>query len=186
MSGASNQTPTAKVVAFKPRDGRRQLLDFLGPGVQLQPEALRSPVVLKGFAYWRRIAAGRQMPARKDFDPLDIPALLPHVMLKDVQREPLDFRYRVVGSTVRLHSSADYTGQCMSQIEHQGPHSIVWRSCSWVAENAAPLLLRPPYAGPQKDFLAVEAAILPLGESAGRTVNKLLVFLDFIRKSGAG
>ncbi|MCC7046755.1 MAG: PAS domain-containing protein [Alphaproteobacteria bacterium] len=182
MSRASDHDPTSNVFAFRPRQDGRRSVDFLPPGIELLPEALRSPILRKGLAYWQRIAGGRRMPARKDLDPLDIPELLPHIMLKDVQREPLDFRYRLVGSMVRLHSSADYTGECMSRIPHQGPDSVVWKSCAWVAGHAAPLLLRPPYAGPQQDFLAVEAAILPLGETAN-SVDKLLVFLDFIKKS---
>jgi hypothetical protein len=39
--------------------------------------------------------------------------------------------------------------------------------------------VRPPYVGPHKDFLFIEAVILPCG--TGNRVDKLLVFVDFIR-----
>lgn len=154
--------------------------DELPPKLLLTPDVLRSPRVREGLAHWRRLAGDRTMPCRKDLDPLDIPALLPHIMLKDVQHAPLDFRYRLVGTTVRYHSTADYTGLWMSQIPHQGPDSVVWRVCASVATKAVPILLRPPYAGPQRDFLWLEAAVLPLASGDGEPPGTLLLFIDFL------
>ncbi len=36
----------------------------------------------------------RLMPTRNDIDPLDIPHLLPNIVLTDVHYEPLRFQYR--------------------------------------------------------------------------------------------
>jgi hypothetical protein len=157
--------------------------DFLPAGLAVKPEDLVSPVLRSGLAHWRKLAAGRTMPARRDLDPLDIPHLLPHVMLKDVRRSPMDFRYRLVGSTVRQHSTADYTGRWMSGIPHQGRTSVVWRVCAWVADHGRPSLLRPPYAGPQSEFLWAEAAVLPLAGDDPKIAEKLLIFVDFLRRN---
>lgn len=185
MRGQNSGSTSAVVIPFRRRGeaAPEDRPDFLPPGLELKPEDLVSPVLRKGLAHWRKLAGGRPMPARRDLDPLDIPQLLPHIMLKDIRRRPLDFRYRLVGSTVRQHSTADYTGRWMSSIPHQGQASIVWRVCAWVAEKGRPLLLRPPYAGPQNHFMWVEAAVLPLAGSDGKTAEKLLVFLDFLRKN---
>lgn len=49
--------------------------------------------------YWEARRDDRAAPRRSDIDPLDLPpSLLPHVLLIDVQRDPLDFRYRLAGT----------------------------------------------------------------------------------------
>ncbi len=185
MRGQNSEDGRSVVVPFRPRAGTmaEEVPDFLPAGLALRPEELVSPVLRAGLAHWRKLAAGRPMPRRRDLDPLDIPHLLPHVMLKDIRRAPMDFRYRLVGSTVRQHSQADYTGRWMSAIPHQGRTSVVWRVCAWVAERGRPLLLRPPYDGPQRDFLWAEAAVLPLAGDLPGIADKLLIFVDFLRRN---
>lgn len=158
-------------------------------GLVLPESRLTSPVLRTGLDYWQRIRGEREIPARRDLDPADIATILPNVMLKDVCRDPLDFRYRLVGSRARHHSQADYTGKRMSELAHQGPSSVVFRVCAWVVENRRPLLLRPPYAGPQRDFLWIEAAVMPLSDGrddARAAVDKLFIVLDFLRKGAPG
>lgn len=49
--------------------------------------------------YWEARRGDRGVPRRGDIDPLDLPpSLLPHLLLIDVEREPLDFRYRLAGT----------------------------------------------------------------------------------------
>lgn len=49
--------------------------------------------------YWEGRRRGRIAPRRSDIDPLDLPALLlPHVLLIDVEHQPLDFHYRLAGT----------------------------------------------------------------------------------------
>lgn len=58
-----------------------------------------------------------------------------------------------------------------------------------MVENRTPLLLRPRYAGPQRDFLWVEAAVLPLSDGtdgAVAAVDKLFMVFDFLRKGARG
>jgi hypothetical protein len=56
-----------------------------------------SALVREGYSYWRAKGGAAPMPARSDCDPLlEVPYLAPSLMLKDVRRSPLDFRYRLV------------------------------------------------------------------------------------------
>lgn len=51
------------------------------------------------LAYWEQRRAGRIAPSRADIDPLDVPpSVLPHLLLIDVERDPVDFRYRLAGT----------------------------------------------------------------------------------------
>lgn len=48
--------------------------------------------------YWSNRCHGRVAPGRADIDPLDLPlSMLPHRLLIDVDREPLEFSYRLAG-----------------------------------------------------------------------------------------
>ena len=143
-------------------------------------EDVQSEIVRAGYAYWLAGKGVRALPARGDFDPLiEIPRLVPSIIIFDVLREPLDFVYRLIGSKVRTHLMQDLTGVAMSEIAFQRPPSVIWSHQAWVVEHAAPRFLRPPYVGPHQDFLFIEAVILPCG--TGDRVDKLMVFADFLR-----
>jgi hypothetical protein len=143
---------------------------------------LTSELVIGGFRYWQSKRNGRPIPARCDFDPLlEVPALVRFMMLKDVQREPLDFRYRLVGTGLRNHMTTDWTGKWMSDVEYQRPPSTIWDYHKQVAETAAPLFIKPNYVGPHKDYLFIEAVMLPLGTDH-RQVDMIMIFIDFLRQ----
>src|SRR5271163_2944830 len=61
------------------------------------------------YDYWRRIAAGKAMPCRRDLDPADIPRLLPHVMLVDVLADGR-YRYRLIGTANAREHGMNATG----------------------------------------------------------------------------
>ncbi len=143
--------------------------------------AHRSSIIRDGFAYWQSKCPPEALPRRADIDPFDITPLMPHIVLIDVRREPRDFCYRVIGTTVVEHWTDDWTGVCMSEIGGQGPESKVWTSCDLVVTGRRPLLSRIPYVGPHADFLDIEDVILPLVDDDG-AVEKLLVFIAFINK----
>ncbi len=143
-------------------------------------EDVESEIVRAGHAYWLARKRDRALPSRGDFDPpLEIPRLIPNIIIFDVLREPLDFVYRLIGSKIRPHLMQDLTGVRMSDVAYQRAGSTIWAHQAWVVEHVAPRFLRPPYVGPHKDFLFIEAVILPCGCDA--RVDKLMVFADFIR-----
>jgi hypothetical protein len=146
---------------------------------------ITSRIVHDGYAYWLSKKAGHAFPARQDIDPLvDTPRLVPNMMLKDFRRDPPDIRYRLIGTQVRRHLTRDWTGTWMSDIPFQRPPSTIWSNHMWVVENRMPLVARPPYVGPHKDFLFIESIILPLGADR-ETVDMLMVFVDFVGTDGA-
>lgn len=144
---------------------------------------LTSQIVIGGFRYWASKQAPDRIPARSDFDPLiEIPGLVRFMMLKDVQRDPLDFRYRLVGTGLRTHLTTDWTGRLMSEVEYQRPPSTIWDYHKQVAETAEPLFIKPNYVGPHKDYLTIESAMLPLAEDH-RNVDMIMIFIEFMKQA---
>ena len=163
----------------------------MGSGVQEQPppgatgafdldlSGVHSTVVKRAYAYWRGRCTGR-LPSRAMIDPADIPALVPHVVIHGVKREPLDFVYRLIGTEVRRHMAQDRTGQWMSAIPGQQPPSQIWDNLVKIATSGRPLLNQTPYVGPHREFLGMESVQLPLAADGVR-VDMILVFVDFLR-----
>lgn len=61
------------------------------------------PDLVQALTYWQGKRGDRFAPARADIDPLEIPTLLPRVMLADVEwsdGEPVDFLYRLSGTGI--------------------------------------------------------------------------------------
>lgn len=141
--------------------------------------SLRSAKLEAGYAYWRSRCSGR-LPSRAMIDPTDIPALLPHIVLHGVERAPLDFVYRLIGTEVRRHMAEDRTGQRMSAIPGQRPPSRIWDNLAKIAATGQPVVNSTPYVGPHRDFVAMESLQLPLAAD-GVQVDMILVFVDFMR-----
>jgi hypothetical protein len=143
-------------------------------------EDVQSEIVRAGHAYWLAAKGDRVLPMRRDFDPpIEIPRLVPSMIMIEVLHEPLDFVYRLIGTKVRTHLMHDLTGVRMSDVEFQRPPSVIWSHHAWVIEHAAPRFMRPPYVGPHRDFMFIESVILPCG--CGSRVDKLMIFVDFVR-----
>jgi hypothetical protein len=134
------------------------------------PAQLSAPRFKEAFAYWQSKLAGRLMPSRRDIDPVEIPRLLPYVMLVDVLRDPLDFRYRLIGTEVRDILHGDYTGKRYSEVPGKGAGSVVWSHYETVVVRKQPFLCTPPYVGPDRKLQRCDNLLLPLSDD-GDTVN---------------
>lgn len=144
--------------------------------------SVRGEVVERGFSYWNSKAQGGSIPARRDIDPLDIPSLLPQVVLLDIARDPWNFRFRLIGTNVAYHLSQDWTGSWFREIGHMAPPSRIFNNCMEVATSGEPMRSQTPYVGPHMNFISAEDIILPLADD-GRTVNMLLVFVEHFSRA---
>jgi hypothetical protein len=142
----------------------------------------RSRIIRDGFDYWKSRCRPDGMPPRRaDIDPFEITAIMPNIVLLDVLNNPRDFRYRVVGTGVVEHLTADWTGHKVSEIPIQGPDGSIFSACNRVVTSKHPLLSRIPYVGPHAEYLSCEDIILPLVDDEG-AVEKLLAFVAYINK----
>ena len=147
------------------------------------PELI-SPILRDGYGYWRAKRGDRDFPARGDFDPLlEVPRLARNMMLLDVLSDPLDFRYRLVGDKLRAHMGQNWIGRRWSELEQQRAPNPIWLHHQWVVENRTPRFIRPNYVGPHRQFMFIESAVLPLGDSPDR-IDMLMLFVDFLSKVG--
>ncbi|GGF07302.1 hypothetical protein GCM10011611_10930 [Aliidongia dinghuensis] len=78
--------------------------------VELDLAANPYPDLVRAHAYWLAKRQDRLAPRRRDLDPVDLVEVLPRIMLVNVEREPLDFRYRLSGTGIGEMHGSDLTG----------------------------------------------------------------------------
>lgn len=72
--------------------------------LDLEKDLPRYPDLCLVLDYWRSKKGKRIAPTRADIDPIDIPRILPRIMLADVETDTagqMDFRYRLSGTGIR-------------------------------------------------------------------------------------
>jgi hypothetical protein len=84
--------------------------------------SLRHPELQQLLEYWRGKRNARPVPTRSSFDPVEIPSLLPHLMLTEAVEGGEDFRYRVVGTAVVEAAGMDFTGRRQQELLPPGPY----------------------------------------------------------------
>jgi hypothetical protein len=137
-----------------------------------------------GIDHWRRLACGRSMPRRDEFDPMQIPRLLPYAILLDIQRAPLDFQYRVAGQYIVENFGVSPVRRTASELAAENP-SIGrfvdnFRTC---VETRAPVVVEDSFIGADNHGKRTVGAILPLADRAGN-VSHLLAFSVFLTYDG--
>ncbi|HEX3881929.1 MAG TPA: PAS domain-containing protein [Stellaceae bacterium] len=139
------------------------------------------PRLHQAFAYWRRKAAGRPLPRRRDIDPIEIPKLLPDVMLVDVEADGR-YRYRLIGTENTQAQGIKATGRYLDEVlpglEYKNhvlglyDESVRMRQALY----SECLFLSPERLAPERH---TKVLFMPLSED-GDTVNMVFVLQIFL------
>ncbi|MDG1859827.1 MAG: PAS domain-containing protein [Emcibacteraceae bacterium] len=124
----------------------------------------------------------RRLPARADFPPPHYHVHMPSAVIFEVMDEPLDFKYRLFGTIVANHSTADFTGKLLSSLPGKGPDSGIWKMLNSTKENKIPLFREVPYVGPHSDFIRSTVLFLPMA-SDHKNPDRIFLIANFISKN---
>ena len=78
-------------------------------------DAPRHRVIERLLAYWNAKCGDHEMPSRVDILPSEIVALLPHIILCDVQNQGADYRVRIFGTALVELVGEERTGKLVSE-----------------------------------------------------------------------
>jgi hypothetical protein len=136
----------------------------------LRPETWHTTVKAL-YDYWISIHPAAGLPGRQHVDPTAIPRLLAHVFMVDVSRDPLRFKYRLMGTEYTMLIGRDLTGRYLDEV-HPGFHGLILRQYTEAAELGRPAFRKGPimYARsdkqyPDKQYLGMERLIVPLARN---------------------
>ena len=119
--------------------------------------------------YWAGKRRGRAMPARADLDPIDIPALLPHVFLIEVKAaEPQLLTYRVFGTALVELFGFDFTLQEVGKGTLPEHLPEMRARYGRVIRDGQPYYHRTRLRDRLNDFTDVDRIILPLSPDGAR------------------
>ncbi len=133
---------------------------------------LTHPKLSSLLEFWHAKRGGRRMPARADFDVLELREWLGHLHLIEVIDGGRDFFHRVYGTDLAMAFDMDLTGKGMSAVP-EGVREQVRQDYAHVCATSEPLVVGDDPAV-RSAVARVEKLILPLS-SDGTTVDRLLV-----------
>ncbi len=140
------------------------------------PDSLPSGIHRDLYSLWLGKCAPGQLPGRADFDPREMPRLLPFVTLIDVERDPLRFRIRLVGTAVVAATGLDMTGRYLEEMNQIEP---ALERCRHLVETAYPYFHTDlPLVWSSHNFKSYSVLSLPLAAD-GLAVDKILMSLQF-------
>jgi hypothetical protein len=131
-------------------------------GEVLRPETWH-PTIRALYDYWISVHPPAGLPGRQHIDPTAIPRLLPDLFMVDVSRDPLRFKYRLVGTEFVTLIGRDLTGRYLDEV-HPSFNGLILRQYTEAAELGQPAYRKGPimYARPDKRYLGMERLIVPL------------------------
>lgn len=132
------------------------------------------------LAYWTIKRDRRTLPSRADIDPVDIPELLQHIGLIDVEGPPRRYRYRLVGSYMQTMFGENYQGKYLDAAKHGRYRDFLNDLYTAAVEHRRPMLSEAIFDYGAERTVTIRRLILPLAESDQTPVNMLLFANAFI------
>lgn len=118
--------------------------------------------------YWNAQRGARTMPARADIDPVDLPRLLPNLILVGVAGEPPRFRFRVVGTEIVFRYGTEVTGRELDDIDLGSELGAVRAQYEETVRERAPTYCRHQIETAGGKHLRYERLLLPLAPDGVR------------------
>lgn len=133
------------------------------------------PVLRRMIELWNEKRAGRSLPARADFDPVEMKFALGDINIYDVEEEPRRFLCRLDGTRQVELFGIDCTGRYLDECLSAEYYPLNHQSYSMAIDERRPFYNRRSIVYADRN-IRYEFVILPLS-STGVRVDKLMVAL---------
>ncbi|MHA1600643.1 MAG: PAS domain-containing protein, partial [Alphaproteobacteria bacterium] len=125
------------------------------------------------YGYWESKRGDRAIPARGDIDPLEIPELLPLILLIDVLQTG-EYQYRLMGTEIVNNFGNNVTGLTFTEALPDGPYlEYITGLVRDVVSTGRPLYSEGAFMAKGRANRQVRRLVLPLSDD-GHTIDKLL------------
>jgi hypothetical protein len=143
------------------------------------------PFVRRFYEYWLAVAPPGRLPGREHIKPEELVPLLPRIWMLDVFRDPLRFRYRLVGTEIVRSVHRELTGMWLDEAQPESVRNpILSDRYRFIAETGRPTWRRGPTHWHRDPMhRVIENCLLPLAND-GVTVDKIIAFTVLFDASG--
>ena len=135
-------------------------------------------VLSTALEYWGSKRSGRDMPRRRDIEPMELRPVLPHLQITEVIDGGSRFRYRLVGTAIVEAFGAEFTGKCVDELVSGERDSFVHACYRAVCTARRPAFARSKYMTTKNVDLTANRVLMPLSED-GERVHQILGALTF-------
>lgn len=124
------------------------------------------------YSYWETLRLAGKFDA---FDLIEVPDVIPYLVIFDLDNEGPTFRFRMSGQAIVAASMLDLTGQLLDKTGQQAPLSL--KLCEAVAETSAPVFSDDGFSVefPGRTVSFTGSLALPLLDSDGKLSRVLLL-----------
>jgi hypothetical protein len=144
------------------------------------PEIVSNALVRGFHEFWLARCRDGRLPAKRDMDPVEMRAFLPHLVLTEVLRDPLDFQYRIIGDAVAVRLGNN-TGRRVRETALINLTSSAYDNYCAVALSRQPQFLegRAPTAFSQNRTYLMSRVHCPLSFD-GAAVDHIISCMSFL------
>ena len=147
-------------------------------------QAIQEPLLAELYAYWTAKRGARFAPSRAEIDPVEIPSLLPHLMLIDVIDGGARLRYRLAGTEIESRFGCSMVGRYVDELMRGRYYDYVLGLYRELLTSRRALYSESAY-GPGGDSpLYARRLMLPLS-SDGERIDIVLAGQTFSFRSAA-
>jgi hypothetical protein len=132
------------------------------------------PMVRRFYEYWLSVAPPGRLPGRQHIRPEDLVTLLSRLWMVDVSRDPLRFRYRLVGTELVRAVHRELTGGWLDEVQPEVvANPMAYDRYRFVAEVGRPTWRHGPiYWRRDEAQRSIENCLVPLAAD-GMMVDKI-------------
>lgn len=136
-------------------------------------DEIESAAIRALFRYWRSKCPEGGIPRRADIDPVDIPGLMPNLLIVDIERDPFRVRYRLVGTRIVEMTGFEFTGKYLDEIALDSFEGLFEECYQAACEAKSAIMTRIRWSLSPDIVAEYDVCFLPLSDD-GETVNMAL------------
>lgn len=124
------------------------------------------------YGYWGKLESAGRFDT---FDLIEIPEVIPYLVILDVEDDTPTFRFRMSGQVIVEASALDLTGELVDMTGQVAPLTL--KFCEAIAAAMAPVFLKDGFVAefPGRKIRFGESLALPIFDGDGRLTRVLLV-----------
>lgn len=132
---------------------------------------LREPLCIHMLEYWKSVRGSRDMPRPDEMDPIKFARFMPNLLMLQVNWEPFDLTYRLLGEDIVAAHGANFRGRRVIEVdEHkQGFGSLLFDFYKFVAEARRPYAASGSMEYMGRGHVTFEGVYMPLSLDGVRT-----------------